>query len=454
METEAIYNRNADTASPISTADVVVIGGGPAGTTLGSLLVEKGWRVVLLEQDYHPRFHIGESLLPMNLPLFERLGVLEQVRQIGVVKNGAEFCPAGSGDRMETIYFKDALKFSPRYAFQVRRSEFDELLFRHCSARGVSAFEGVKVREVTFGGDGRHLVEARNGAGYRLFWHTRFVVDASGRDTFLSRKLGLKKKNPKHHSAALFAHYRSVVRRTGDDEGNISIYWFEHGWFWIIPLRDGLTSVGAVCSPTYLKTRKVEATEFLWQTIQLCPEVRKRLRNAEIVGAAQATGNFSYYSSRIRGNGFLLVGDAFAFVDPVFSTGVFFAMNGASYAADAVDAYLRDPETSEPEFRRFEETVRGGIRTVSWFIYRFTSPPMQKLFMMPRDTFRVKRAIISMLSGDIFGSTPIFWPLALFKLIYFGAWLIEFPRAYAARKVRQRSIRERYADGTLPVDHL
>ncbi|HYN38242.1 MAG TPA: NAD(P)/FAD-dependent oxidoreductase [Rhodospirillales bacterium] len=444
----------SDAGSPVPETDVVVIGGGPAGTTIGALLVEKGWSVVLLEQDKHPRFHIGESLLPMNLPILKRLGILEQVQRIGVVKHGAEFCPAGSGDRPETIYFKDAMDSSPPSAFQVRRAEFDELLFRNCAARGVVALEGVQVRDVQFNEGSRHFVAARGADGQRLSWRARFVVDASGRDTFLSRKLGLKQKNGRHHTAAIFGHFRNVVRRSGLDEGNISIYWFEHGWFWMIPLRDGLMSVGAVCAPDYLKSRKTSTTEFLWQTIRLCPEVRDRMARAEIVEDARATGNYSYLSSQMSGNGWLLVGDAYAFVDPVFSTGVFFAMNGATLAADAVDAHLHDPATAAPAFRRFEETVNGGIRTVSWFIYRFTSPTLQWLFMRPRNTFRMKSAIISMLAGDIFRHTPIRRPLAMFKLVYAGHWLAQFPRASASLRRRKRNVSERFAGGTLPVDQM
>jgi hypothetical protein len=154
------------------------------------------------------------------------------------------------------------------------------------------------------------------------------------------------------------------------------------------------------------------------------------------------------------GDGYLLVGDAFAFVDPVFSTGVFFAMNGATYAADAVDAWLRDPRTAEPAFRRFENAVKGGIRTVSWFIYRFTSPPLQGLFMAPRDGLRIKRAIISMLAGDIFRGTPIGGPLAMFKLIYGAHWLARFPRALASQRRRRRNVEVRFEGGTLPQDQL
>ena len=245
-------------AVPVQRCDVLVIGGGPAGSTAATLLREMGWRVVLLEKDRHPRFHIGESLLPMNLPILERLGVLEQVRSIGVRKLGAEFGGADGGvGTRQTIYFRNAMDKAHPLAFQVRRSEFDEVLIRNAATRGVEVHEGTRVTRVEPRGKGRDhsVVDAQDEGGQLLRWRARFVVDASGRDTCLARQLGLKRKNPRHQSAAVFGHFRNVERRSGEDAGNIGIYWFRYGWFWMIPLRDGVTSVGAVCWPEYLKTR-------------------------------------------------------------------------------------------------------------------------------------------------------------------------------------------------------
>lgn len=433
-------------------SDVLIIGGGPGGTTIASLLKENGWHVVLLEQGHHPRFHIGESLLPMNLPILERLGVLEQVREIGVLKPGAEFSPADRPHERQTIYFADALDKTHPYAFQVRRSEFDALLFRNSVAKGVLTHEGIRVKDVDFRPGHTTLVHTVDEEGGERVWETRFVVDASGRDTFLARKFGLKKKNPKHQSAALFGHFRNVTRRPGKDAGNISIYWFQHGWFWMIPLRDEVMSVGAVCWPEYLKTRRTQPEEFLLETIRLCPEVQERMQAAQLVGEVRATGNYSYRSTRMHGNGYLLVGDAFAFIDPVFSTGVFFAMNSATLGAEAVDAYLRDPAASEPVLRRFDRGVRRGVRIVSWFIYRFTSPAMQHLFMAPRNLFRVQEAIISMLAGDIFRKTPIALPLALFKAIYYTLSATFFSRAWASYQRRKYNAALKFTGGTTPQD--
>jgi flavin-dependent dehydrogenase len=414
-------------------------------------LREKGWSVVLLEQDHHPRFHIGESLLPMNLALFERLGVLEQVRQIGVEKPGVDFTALGA-DTHCTVYFRDALDKTWPYAFQVRRSELDELLFRNCAAQGVAVHEGMTVKDVIFRPHETTLVHATDERGEARVWQTRFVVDASGRATFLARKFGLKKRNPKHQSAAIFGHFEHVTRRPGADAGNISLYWFEHGWFWMIPLRDGIMSVGAVCWPEYLKTRRVRPEAFLWQTIALCPGVHARMQHARLVSEARATGNYSYRAARMYGEGYLLVGDAFAFIDPVFSTGVFFAMNSATLGAEAVDAYLRDPAGAKRALRRFDRQVRHGIDVVSWFIYRFTSPAMQQLFMAPRDTLRIKQAILSMLAGDVFRGTPIGLPIALFKAVYYTTSAGLFSRALSAYQRRKYNVSVRFGGGTTPQD--
>ncbi len=214
--------------------DVLVIGGGPAGSTISALLVEKGWDVVLLEKEHHPRFHIGESLLPMNLPILERLGVLEEVHGIGMVKYGAHFASYHYTDHEETFYFSKALDKQHPHAYEVRRSEFDHLLLKNSAIKGVKVHEGVRVTNVSFE-DGVQ-VQAVDEHGNRQEWRAQQLVDATGRDTLLANRLGLKKKNPRHGSAAIFGHFKNVVRLSGRDEGIISVLWFEDGWFWMIPL--------------------------------------------------------------------------------------------------------------------------------------------------------------------------------------------------------------------------
>lgn len=238
--------------------DVLIIGGGPAGCAAAIVLAQQGWAVTLLEKEQHPRFHIGESLLPMNIPILERLGVLEQVRAIGVLKRGADF-PNDAGG-YNTFRFSHALDAKADYAFQVPRAQFDQVLFARARDVGVDAREQVKVESVAFDGE-QPVLQARGVDGVQQF-RPRYLLDASGRDTFMGNRLKLKRANAKHQSAAVFSHFRGVTRRPGEDAGNISIYRHAHGWMWLIPLPDDVMSVGAVCYPDYMKTRKGDSEGF------------------------------------------------------------------------------------------------------------------------------------------------------------------------------------------------
>jgi flavin-dependent dehydrogenase len=236
-----------NTTSLGNSCEVLIIGGGPAGSTAAALLAERGRRVVVIERDKHPRFHIGESLLPLNLALFERLGVHKQIAAIGMVKRGAEFV-ATDYNRTVTFNFADAWHKTWTSAYQVRRSEFDHLLLKNASARGAEVYEESRVTDIQFD-DGGAEVAVTTADGTERKWHAVYVLDASGRDTFLASRMKIKRRNSKHASAALYGHFTNVRRLPGEAEGNISVFWFDHGWFWFIPLRDGTTSVGAVCWP-------------------------------------------------------------------------------------------------------------------------------------------------------------------------------------------------------------
>jgi len=419
--------------------EVLVIGGGPAGSTIATLLARRGRRVVVVEKDRHPRFHIGESLLPLNLPLFEQLGVKDAVAAIGMLKYGAQFNSPEHGKSL-TFEFANALDPTWPHAYQVRRSEFDHLLLRHCAANGAEVHEGTRVTEVDFGARAAVLVGAQGDNGAPRRWRTQFLVDASGRDTFLAARLGMKRKNAKHNSAALFGHFTGARRLPGREEGNISMFWFQHGWFWFIPLKDGTTSVGAVCWPYYLKSRKTDPTTFFLDTIALAPGLAARLRDATLTGPATATGNYSYYADRMAGDRYLMVGDAYAFVDPVFSSGVYLAMHGAFLGADVVDGILREPRAALRLNREFERTVRRGLRTFSWMIYRMTSPAMRNLIMGPKDVLDVVAAVVSFLAGDVFRSGRVRWRLYFFRALYYAFSLAALPASLRAWRRRKRAI--------------
>jgi flavin-dependent dehydrogenase len=398
--------------------DVLIMGGGPAGSAAGALLAEQGWHTVILEKDHHPRFHIGESLLPLSIPYLDELGVREAVERIGLRKYAAEFHSIDH-DKSTRFDFGDAFKRDYPYAFEVRRSEFDHVLLQNAASKGALVHEGWRVDSAEAQENGLRTISATHDSGARDTWQARFYIDATGRDTFMADFLGIKARNPRHRSAALYAHFEGAERATGRDEGNICIYWFDHGWFWLIPLKDGTMSVGAVCKPDYLKTREGTVEQFFQDTIVLCPGVAARLAEATLASEVTATGNYSYQSRRMTGDNYLMVGDAYAFIDPVFSSGVHLALNSAFLAADAVNGLLREPKTTARRLRQFEQAIHKGLGTFSWFIYRVSTPAIRDLFMHPQNMLRVREAVTSVLAGDIFRDTPMKFSLSVFRVIYY-----------------------------------
>jgi len=436
----------------IEQCDVVVIGGGPAGSTAATLLVRRGYRVIALEKDHHPRFHIGESLLPMNLPIFERLGVMDQVRALGVFKPGADF-EADNEAGYIPFEFARALGNSPPHAYQVRRQDFDQMLFRHAASSGADTREGHEVRGVEERGPHDWQVQVATDQSEQYAIRARYVVDASGRDAFLAGKKKLKRKNAEHQSAAIFGHFRGAQYRAGEHAGNISIYRFDHGWMWMIPLPDGVMSVGAVCWPDYLKQRRGRTTDFLLDTLRQNPALWKRIEHAELIdNEVRVTGNYSYDSARMAGPGWVLIGDAFAFLDPVFSSGVYLAMSGAEQAVDVVDAALRDPTREAALQRRLERRQRRGMKRFAFFIYRFNGSIMRQVFSSPRNTFQIEQGVISMLAGDVFDSFKVWIRILAFKGVYRALTLREWRRWNGDRHYRLAQAHAQFSGGTTPLD--
>jgi flavin-dependent dehydrogenase len=420
---------------------VLVIGGGPAGSTISALLARQGRQVVMVEKGHHPRFHIGESLLPGSVRLLERLGVREQVEAIGMPKYGVEFV-SPEHEHTSMLAFADAWDKGMPMAWQVRRSAFDEILFRHAAAQGARTLEGCRVRGVQFDADGA-TAQATLDDGAEIEFRARVVVDASGRDTLLAHQLGAKRRNERHNSAALFGHYTGARRLQGPLEGHITIFWFQHGWFWFIPLADGTTSIGAVCWPHYLKSRDKPLKAFFEDTIAMAPALAERLRGATLVDdAVYATGNYAYATTHCTGERYVLVGDAYAFIDPVFSSGVHLALESGFAGAELVATQLDQPARAPGARRRFEAMMRRGPRQFSWFIYRMTNPAIRALFMHPRNPLRMQEALLSLLAGDVYGRSPIGPSLWAFKALYYLNSLAMAPRTFAAWRNRRRLIAE------------
>jgi flavin-dependent dehydrogenase len=440
----------AAAAASVATPDVLVIGGGPAGSTAATLLARKGWRVTLLEKSRHPRFHIGESLLPMTMPILQRLGALEKVAKIGVYKRGADF-PREDGNGYNVFLFERALEMKSPHAYQVRREDFDQVLFEHARENNVDARECIKVERVEFEG-GQPVVHARDAAGEHVF-RPRYLVDASGRDAFLGGKFKLKRKNMRHQSAAVFSHFSGVARRPGPDEGNVSIYRHPHGWIWLIPLPDDVMSVGAVCYPDYMKTRQGDTEGFLMRTLAEVPEIVERMQGSVRSGDVHVTGNYAYECTRMSGPNWVLVGDAYTFVDPMFSSGVFLGMYGAERAADMVDGALREPARERALQRALERHLNRGLDEFKWFIYRFTSPTMRHMFANPRNDLQIESAVIGMLAGDVFDTPRVRLRLRLFRVLYALTAIGMLPRAARNWWRRRRQAHVGFSDDTLQAEN-
>ncbi|MDO9118652.1 MAG: NAD(P)/FAD-dependent oxidoreductase [Nitrospira sp.] len=429
-----------ESAQTLVTCDVLVVGGGPAGSTISALLAEQGWNVHILEKDPHPRFHIGESLLPQSLPILKQLGVLAEVEQIGIIKYGAEMISHRYG-RSHMYYFSKAFDESQPYAFEVKRSEFDAILLKNAISKGVTVHEGVKAQRVEFRSGQSSLVHTEDREGRPQTWDAKFVVDASGRDTFLSNQLGGKRRSQQHSSAAIFGHFEGVGRLPDKDEGNITAGWLNDGWCWLIPFKDGTTSVGVVCHPDYIKSRTVPLDQFLLDTLRQSPPIAQRMERAKPLTQTYAAANFSYRRDTMSGDGYLMIGDAFAFIDPIFSSGVHLALNSGTRGAKVVDAYLRKSPEYAAHLQEFERLVRRGIKTFSWFIHRFNQPAFQSMFVSTRRPPKIERAVLSLLAGDVFVQSQARIPLFCFKVVYYIVFVLNWKENWAVARRRKQGTR-------------
>jgi hypothetical protein len=397
--------------------DVLVVGGGPAGSTAAALLARQGKQVVLLEKERFPRFHIGESLLPLNLPLFDQLGVAEEVRRLGVYKPGAQVF---SDEHGKTTVFRFGANpnLTVKHAYQVKRADFDKLLLDNSRRCGATVEEGVRVTDIAFAAGARATVTAVAADGTVAEWRPRFVVDASGRDTLLATRFRTKEADKRNNTAALFGHFRDVQRRDGNADGMIAMHLFPQGWFWVIPLPDGITSVGVVGTQAFFKSRTGDLDAFFAQAVAATPSLAERMAAAQSVGPLVSAANFSYRSTRVTGDGYILIGDAAAFIDPLFSSGVMLAMSSATFAVDAVVARLDGKPAAATLMSEYERKARRGLKAFAWLIYRINTPILRDMLMEEFDLFDTRNGLIAILAGDFYAPRWFLSPLRRVQLAY------------------------------------
>lgn len=388
--------------------DVIVIGGGPAGSTVSTLLARQGFSVTVLERERFPRFQIGESLLPYNNDLFSRLGVLDRLETLPhVPKYGALFV-TGDGQLGYSFRFDQRLRDPYRRSFQVKRAEFDQLMLENAERHGVHVRQQSSVAGVDLSNPERVVV--RTSAGEEL--EARFVVDASGHGSVVGNIVGGRSEVKTLRKIAFFAHYRNVPRPEGKDGGSTVIAVLRNAWFWMIPVSPEIMSVGLVVDREHYVASGLGPEEMLAQTIGATPWVAERMKHAERVTQVHARKDFSFRMSRISGPNFALVGDSAGFLDPIFSTGVFMAMKAGDVAAGAIAERLRGGTMRALD--GYARTINRGLDEYLRFIERFYDREFLEVFLQPSEKWGLLDAVVGVLAGDVFTNRDNRFKLALF----------------------------------------
>lgn len=346
---------------------VIVIGGGPAGSTASTLLAQHGYRVTLFEREHFPRFHIGESLIPETYWVLKRLGMLEKMKRSHFVKKYSVQFVNQRGKLSEPFYFVEHKPHECSQTWQVERSEFDKMMLDNAREHGVEVHEGARVLEVLFNGERAVGVRVQLEGGEEQTLRAQVVVDASGQSSMIMSRLGLREWDPVLKKAALWTYWQGAFRDSGRDEGGTMVLRTQakQGWFWYIPLHNDVVSVGVVAGYDYLfKDRADRDQEAIYnEEVARCPGLQPRLAGAKRVGQFYAAKEYSYRSRRAAGDGWVLIGDAFGFLDPLYSSGVLLALRSGEYAADAIAEGLAKGDTSAAQLGRWEaEFVRGMDR--------------------------------------------------------------------------------------------
>jgi flavin-dependent dehydrogenase len=384
--------------------DVVVVGGGPGGSSAAGFLAKGGLRVALFEREVFPRFHVGESLMPATMLLLDQIGVREKVEKAGFqTKFGAAFFDE-TNDLQTTFYFLPDMPW-PQYTFQVPRAEFDTILLDHARSLGVDVVQPATVESVDFDGDGVTVSVFADGSRSKV--RAAMLVDASGRASFVATRLGERRRIPNLGKVAMFAHFKGAERMTGIEEGNIRIYVREDGWYWWIPLANDVTSVGSVVHARTAKAWSGSPEGLFEDMLGRSKHMPRMLAGAERITPVRTEANFAYDNTPVVGGRFVAVGDAITFVDPIFSGGVYIALRTGQLAAESILGAFKAGRFSAARFAGYERRVRRGVAPLFKFIHKYYEPAFLDMFMHPQDRLGIYAAVLNVLSGGNWVRMPV-----------------------------------------------
>jgi flavin-dependent dehydrogenase len=399
--------------------DVAIIGGGPAGSTAATLLARAGRRVIVCEREKFPRFHIGESLLPVSMKTFTRLGVHEKFKRAGFLKKyGGEMAGACSEQGVK-FYFKDGYRSPTDSSYQVPRAEFDQVLLDHAAESGAEVRQETAVKEVAFFDD-RVELQLQLKAALAQKINARYVIDASGRHSVLGNHFKLKESYPHLQKISIFAHYEGVEGEDGRDGTLTRQLRAMDRWFWYIPLPNDRASLGIVLDTALFKKTRKSPETFLEESLAEQPFLARRMTRARRVTPVYASADFSYRQSRLTGDRWMLAGDAAGFIDPVFSSGVFLALLAGEQCADILNAVLDHPHKAPRLFARYERLLRRVMKSYLRFVDAWYTKEFIEVFLYPQDVLQIPPAVNAVLGGNISGSLAIRWRMSAF---YFIVWL-------------------------------